>query len=338
MLSFTVSVVLALALVIGLAGCAKDKSSLEKDTTPPATPSNLATACGLNGSTPTLTWNAATDAGSGIASYLARTDAGDWIDVGNVTIYTYATPLTSGNHTFELRAKDRAGNMSSAASVTFTTRQLDSSKIVRYERQDLANGVDVTVPPSGIAIVPIDITSEYGDYSVDITVNVTEGGTEQDIDFLATNQCGYVRIEPRRTSYSSTLQTWESYTYYLYLSNEFCSTHNKVVHLSATWQKSWPVTTVDAANLELQIAEASVKVCMGYAGAGQIDDAVEDWDGSSGLVKCTWGSTAFDAADHVRGTFNATYDVAQDGTITAGHSISWTGIKWNSTTGKWVSN
>ena len=315
------------------------------DTTPPTDSSaNLARACACNGSAPTFTWIMADDyQGSGVASYLVRTDGGNWTDIGNVMIYTYDTCPASGSHVLELAAKDKAGNIAVIDSITFVTHPLDRSKILAYGRENLAQGVDVTVPPADVVVVPIDIGPEHGWYDVAIRLDVIEGGTENYIDFYATMQCGYIEHELIRTTGLAYFPTLESpFTYYLYLDNAFCSTHAKVVHLSVTWQKSSPTTEVGAANEELSIAEAAAEVCRAYAGARQIDAAVAAWDGSSGHVTCTVGGKVYDAASYTcgMGTFKATYDVALNGDITAGHNVSWSGIRWDSSSSiqYWVSS
>lgn len=59
------------------------------------------------------------------------------------------------------------------------------------------------------------------------------------------------------------------------------------------------------------------------------------WDaGTSTWI--TTGSTKYDAANYLGGTtFKATYDVAQNGNITAGHNVSWTGVQWDSSSVGW---
>jgi len=92
------------------------------DTTLPTTPSNITRTSADADSTPTFTWDAASDATSGIASYQVRIDSGDFSDVGNVTTFTVADDdaLADGSHTLEVKAVDSAGNVGEAGGLTFT--------------------------------------------------------------------------------------------------------------------------------------------------------------------------------------------------------------------------
>lgn len=92
------------------------------DTTLPTTPSNITRTSADADNTPTFTWDAASDATSGVASYQVRIDSGDFSDVGNVTTFTVADDdaLADGSHTFEVKAVDSAGNMGLAGSVDFS--------------------------------------------------------------------------------------------------------------------------------------------------------------------------------------------------------------------------
>ena len=92
------------------------------DTTLPTTPSNITRTSADADSTPTFTWDAASDATSGVASYQVRIDSGDFSDVGNVTTFTVADDdaLADGSHTLEVKAVDSAGNVGEAGGLTFT--------------------------------------------------------------------------------------------------------------------------------------------------------------------------------------------------------------------------
>ncbi|MBI4268188.1 MAG: PGF-pre-PGF domain-containing protein, partial [Chloroflexi bacterium] len=89
------------------------------DTSPPTSPSNLLQSSASNISTPTFTWTASIDATSAIDYYQARIDSGAWGNIGNITIYTWPNPLADGSYTFELRAVDKAGNVSLPATLSF---------------------------------------------------------------------------------------------------------------------------------------------------------------------------------------------------------------------------
>jgi len=109
------SILLAISLLFGLVGCTS-----VVDTTPPTIPGNISKTIPDNDNTPTFTWDAATDAISGIASYQVRIDSDAFSDIGNVTTYTVSTALPDGAHTFEVRAVDKASNQGTAGSLAFT--------------------------------------------------------------------------------------------------------------------------------------------------------------------------------------------------------------------------
>jgi len=109
------------------------------DATPPTTPTNITITTPEGKGRPTFTWEAATDAASGIAYYevrIVRVDAedgqdglnngtgilsGQFINIGNTTTYTVAEEdaLDGGNYTFEVRAVDGAGNIGEAGTLEF---------------------------------------------------------------------------------------------------------------------------------------------------------------------------------------------------------------------------
>ena len=106
---------LCLALVFSLAGC-----DILKDNVAPSTPTITKTTPD-NDNTPTFSWNAATDHDSGIDHYEVNMDGGwIWWKVGDVTTYMWVAALSDGSHTFEVKAVDNAGNVGTAASLTFT--------------------------------------------------------------------------------------------------------------------------------------------------------------------------------------------------------------------------
>lgn len=85
---------------------------LGTDTTGPGTITLVAPANNNSTSnqTPTLYWTEAIDL-SGIETYEVRIDGTTIIDVGLVTNYTIATPLSGGAHTWEVRAYDGLSNV-----------------------------------------------------------------------------------------------------------------------------------------------------------------------------------------------------------------------------------
>jgi len=91
------------------------------DTTAPTAPANVAITTGGSDTTPTFTWDVATDVTAGVVSYEVRIGTGEFADVGNVLTYTVADgdALVAGSYTFEVRAVDAAGNRSAVSSVAF---------------------------------------------------------------------------------------------------------------------------------------------------------------------------------------------------------------------------
>jgi PKD repeat protein len=89
----------------------------------------------------------------------------------------------------------------------------------------------------------------------------------------------------------------------------------------------------EAANVELNLAKLAIKACLSAAGKTVLDSAIVGWDGSPGMVT----AGGIDAADYlgVWKTFKATYDMAQDGTITSGTDVSWGCVKWTLTGMGW---
>jgi PKD repeat protein len=97
-----------------------------------------------------------------------------------------------------------------------------------------------------------------------------------------------------------------------------------------THEKSGVVTIMtcsEGAASELNQARQAIKDCLNAAGSTALDSEVLGWDGSRGVVV----PRGVDAADYlgVWETFKATYDVAQDGTITSGTDVSWGCVFWD---------
>ena len=109
---------LCLTLVFGLVACGI--ADIVKDDVAPSTPTITKTTPD-NDNTPTFSWNAATDDGTGVDHYEVNMDGGwIWMKAGDVTTYTWYAELSDGSHTFEVKAVDNARNAGTAASLTFT--------------------------------------------------------------------------------------------------------------------------------------------------------------------------------------------------------------------------
>jgi hypothetical protein len=97
------------------------------DTTAPTSPGNL-TASNIGTKSLTLTWNASTD-NVGVANYLVYKDNSNTplAELGNVLTYNVAGLSANTNYSFQVRAKDVAGNLSVPTTVTATTIAADST-------------------------------------------------------------------------------------------------------------------------------------------------------------------------------------------------------------------
>ncbi|HEY1395347.1 glycosyl hydrolase family 18 protein [Roseateles sp.] len=89
------------------------------DTTPPTVPSGLSSS-GITSSSITLSWGASTDAGSGVNNYeLLR--GGSLIASPTATTYTDSGLSAGTSYSYQVRAKDKAGNVSGLSSTLLTS-------------------------------------------------------------------------------------------------------------------------------------------------------------------------------------------------------------------------
>jgi chitinase len=89
------------------------------DTTPPTVPGGL-TASGATTTSITLSWAASTDAGSGVANYeLLR--GGALIASPTATTYTDGGLSAATSYSYQVRAKDKAGNVSALSAALLTS-------------------------------------------------------------------------------------------------------------------------------------------------------------------------------------------------------------------------
>ena len=92
------------------------------DLTAPTVPTNLVAATPLPTAVP-LSWGASTDTGgSGLAGYTVLRDGATLATLGLVTSYTDSTVAAGSTHTYNVRARDAAGNLSALSNtLTVTT-------------------------------------------------------------------------------------------------------------------------------------------------------------------------------------------------------------------------
>jgi len=117
------------------------------DTTPPSAPGNLVATA--NGLTVDLTWEAATDAGSGVAGYTVdRSPAGSgpWTEIatpdGAATSFTDAGTLPATTYYYRVTAVDWAGNVGDPSNTdSATTDDANSSLIGHWELDETTGTV-----------------------------------------------------------------------------------------------------------------------------------------------------------------------------------------------------
>jgi PKD repeat protein len=97
------------------------------------------------------------------------------------------------------------------------------------------------------------------------------------------------------------------------------------------------LSTQEMANKERTAAADAITKCLLEVGVIQLDEAVEGWDGSPGVI--TAGDGNADASDYLIdgvAPFRAKYDVNESGAITYGVDVSWGGLTWDDTHDRWL--
>ncbi|MBU1767828.1 MAG: hypothetical protein KJ648_06990, partial [Candidatus Omnitrophica bacterium] len=157
-----------------LVGTDESDANFTIDSQAPSIPVLVAPANGSTTieSTVTFTWEAATDNLTGIASYEINID-GALITQGATTSYTAPSALTEGLHTWEVKARDGAGNWSGNQTFTFTI--------------------------STIPVVTVEAPNGGEEWM---------GGSSQNITWFATDEAGIDRI----LIYYSTGEGWITIT------------------------------------------------------------------------------------------------------------------------------
>jgi len=129
------------------------------DTTPPTTP-GTPVASGVTATTVVLSWSAATDSGgSGLAGYTVSSASGAVLGQSSTTSVTLTGLTPSTQYSVSVRARDGAGNLSTASgSVSFTTLAGSSSSCrVAYSAENWGGGggftAGVTITNTGAAAV-----------------------------------------------------------------------------------------------------------------------------------------------------------------------------------------
>jgi chitodextrinase len=89
------------------------------DTTTPTAP-GTPTFSSITGTSATASWTAATD-NVGVAGYDYRLNAGSWQSISNVLTRNLTGLNSAANYTFQVRARDAAGNLGAPSSGSFST-------------------------------------------------------------------------------------------------------------------------------------------------------------------------------------------------------------------------
>ncbi|MHB8652138.1 MAG: choice-of-anchor Q domain-containing protein [Minisyncoccota bacterium] len=176
------------------------------DTTPPTAFTVSSPSAGANtASSPTFTWNASSDASSGLAKYQFYLDGSLTADnLATTSLQTSASNLSCGNHTWYVRAFDNAGNTTDSGTQTFAV--------------SCGGGVPsmfgvVNIQPTGSPRIgttsPSTVATTTG---VTIRVATTIAGLEASISALL-SQVAFLRAESGklksisiRTTYTRTLR------------------------------------------------------------------------------------------------------------------------------------
>ncbi len=146
-----------------------------QDGSTPTAPTSLTRTTPDTDTTPTFTWNAATD-NVGVTRYgilYGAPGSFKGADPGNVLTYTVATPQPLGSYTFSVTAYDAAGNISTAATISYTISNppADTSSptpidqlpdlVIKGISLDSQNHLTVSVKNAGTGNVPQDSVSVY---------------------------------------------------------------------------------------------------------------------------------------------------------------------------------
>jgi chitodextrinase len=99
--------------------CSTISYFFSSDTTPPSRP-GVPIFSAVTQSSATVTWGASSDA-SGVTGYRYRLNSGSWVSIGTTTTVGLTGLSASTTYTFEVQARDGAGNYSTSNSASFST-------------------------------------------------------------------------------------------------------------------------------------------------------------------------------------------------------------------------
>jgi hypothetical protein len=126
----------------------EDSDTFIFDATVPSIPTVVTRTSPEHDANPSFVWHISTDNLSGIAEYEVKMNTSSYADNGISPAYTTDTDLIDGDHTFYVRAKDNAGNVSQSASISFlidTNLQVPPAKPTNADPLNGSTGQSLTV-------------------------------------------------------------------------------------------------------------------------------------------------------------------------------------------------
>ncbi len=181
------------------------------DTTPPSQPGTL-TFSAITATTATATWGAATD-NVAVVGYDYRLNAGTWTSLGNVLTVNLSS-LTSGTaYTFDVRARDGAGNVS-ATLRTGTFNTVDTVAPSQPGALSFTSIAATTATASwgaatdNVAVVGYDYRLNGGSWNslgnvLTVNLSALTGGTAYTFDVRARDAAGNVSATLRTGSFTT---------------------------------------------------------------------------------------------------------------------------------------
>lgn len=126
-------------------------ASSSTDVSAPSMPTDLQVTSSSDDNTPSFRWTASTD-NEAVTNYDVSIDGGAYAAIGTATTYT-ASAQANGTHTFAVRARDAAGNVSGSASVSYV---ISASSNGSGSGSDNGGGVVSLQPPFGLSQMATD--------------------------------------------------------------------------------------------------------------------------------------------------------------------------------------
>lgn len=179
---------------VGNLNTTSNTAKADYDITPPESLKIFGTVLTEN-LTPEWNWTGSSD----ITAYKYRLDSGEWKDCNNLTtVYTAPTSQTIGDHIFELKARDEAGNWTSAESFK-TTLFIAKPEMINVENYGTVRNTiywkSYSTTAKGFILERKE--SSEGTYEEIKNYNYVYSGNNSDTDYgpLSENTTYYYRIK-----------------------------------------------------------------------------------------------------------------------------------------------